>query len=338
MGELFRRYWHPILLSSDLPQPDAPPVKVTLLSENLVAFRDSRGRVGLLEEACPHRGLPLSNGVNATDRLTCTYHRWAFDVTGACVDELPGADQWRAKAYPTLESAGMIWTYMGPPEEQPPSPSFIANVLPPEHVVATRASVRSTYLKAVEGQIRVAYPCAEYRDATIGVQDTTYGFRLMMRRPARGENRHIDIAHHVLPGCTFLALPGAPGGMMLTVPVDTWSSIRFAVAFNLDRPFTAAEREATVSRSAQMASAQPPIQYGGVADLTATNGASGREHLSPAETAVSRLRQMLETCARDLQVGIDPPGTGGVEIPFHTIPSEQITFGLNDEPRSVAVG
>jgi len=312
MGELFRRYWHPILLSSDLPQPDAPPVKVTVLSDHLVAFRDSRGRVGLIEEACPHRGLPLSNGINASGRLTCIYHRWAFDVTGACVDELPGADQWRAKAYPTFESAGMVWTYMGPPEEQPPPPSFIINVLSPEHVVATRALVRSGYLKAVEEQIGVAYPYAEYRDATIGAQDTAYGFRPTMRRPTHGEDRQIDIACHVLPGCTFVALPGASGGMLITVPVDAWSALRFIVAFNLDRPFAASEREAIVGRCAQMSLAQPPIQYGVVAERSEPNGATGEGHLSPAETAAGRLRQMLVTCAHNLQAGIAPPGVSGV--------------------------
>ncbi|MGH2584420.1 MAG: Rieske 2Fe-2S domain-containing protein [Dehalococcoidia bacterium] len=274
MGELFRRYWHPILLSSDLPQPDAPPVKVTLLSENLVAFRNSRGRVGLLEEACPHRGLPLSNGVNANDRLTCIYHRWAFDVTGACVDELPGADQWRAKAYPTLESAGMIWTYMGPPEEQPPSPSFIANVLPPEHVVATRASVRSTYLKAVVGTDQCRVP-----------------LRRIPRRHDRCPGHHIRLSADDAPAGprgkpAHRHRPSRPAGLYL-------------------------------SRVARRARPRAPL--------------SGGNRGQPATADAGDLRSGSSGRHRS-------PGTGGVEIPFHTIPSEQITFGLNDEPRSVAVG
>ena len=86
MGEVMRRYWMPALLAEQLPSPDCPPVRVKLLGEELVAFRDSQGRVGLLEEFCPHRRASLFLGRNEENGLRCVYHGWKFDVQGRCVD------------------------------------------------------------------------------------------------------------------------------------------------------------------------------------------------------------------------------------------------------------
>src|SRR3972149_2009894 len=88
MGEVMRRYWLPALLSSELPDPDSAPVRVKLLCENLVAFRDSNGRVGLLDEVCPHRGASLWLGRNEECGLRCIYHGWKFDIDGNCVDQM----------------------------------------------------------------------------------------------------------------------------------------------------------------------------------------------------------------------------------------------------------
>src|SRR5439155_17753312 len=85
-GETLRRYWMPALLVEELPAPDCPPVRVRLLGEDLVAFRDSAGRVGLLGANCPHRGASLFFGRNEEEGLRCVYHGWKYDVTGACVD------------------------------------------------------------------------------------------------------------------------------------------------------------------------------------------------------------------------------------------------------------
>ncbi|HTE85999.1 MAG TPA: Rieske 2Fe-2S domain-containing protein, partial [Dehalococcoidia bacterium] len=109
MGELFRRFWLPALLSTELPEPDCPPVKLTILSEELVGFRDSEGRVGVLERYCPHRGSSLFWGRNEESGLRCVYHGWKFDVTGSCVDmpneplESRFKEKIRATAYPTEE-------------------------------------------------------------------------------------------------------------------------------------------------------------------------------------------------------------------------------------------
>ena len=130
MGKTMRRYWLPALLASEIPDPDCAPARVRLLGEDLVAFRDSEGRIGLLDELCPHRLASLYFGRNEECGLRCVYHGWKFDVEGACVDMMnePEENDFKhkihIKAYPTVELGGLIWAYMGPPEKMPPAPKF----------------------------------------------------------------------------------------------------------------------------------------------------------------------------------------------------------------------
>jgi phthalate 4,5-dioxygenase oxygenase subunit len=86
MGELFRRYWIPVLLSEEIPLPDCPPVRFRILGEDLLAFRDTDGRAGVVDSHCPHRGAPLFFGRNEESGIRCLYHGWKFDVDGACTD------------------------------------------------------------------------------------------------------------------------------------------------------------------------------------------------------------------------------------------------------------
>src|SRR5260370_3381938 len=138
MGELFRRYWVPALLADDLPGTDCAPVRVRLLGEDLVAFRDTSDRIALIDQQCPHRGASLFFGRNEEGGLRCVYHGWKFDVEGRCVD-MPSepsdstcAQKVRARAYPCTERNGIIWTYMGPRETPPPLPDLEPNLLPSE--------------------------------------------------------------------------------------------------------------------------------------------------------------------------------------------------------------
>src|SRR6266446_206387 len=98
MGELFRRYWIPALLDSELPERDCPPVRVKLLGEKLVAFRDTEGRIGLIDEFCAHRGVSLWFGRNEECGLRCPYHGWKYDVNGQCVD-LPSSHRVTTKRW-----------------------------------------------------------------------------------------------------------------------------------------------------------------------------------------------------------------------------------------------
>jgi phthalate 4,5-dioxygenase oxygenase subunit len=111
VGNLLRRYWIPACLSSEVGQPDGPPARVRLLGEDLVAFRDTGGAVGLIEERCPHRGASLFYGRNEECGLRCTYHGWKFDVSGQCTDQRSEirsfAHRIKTKAYPVHESGGI---------------------------------------------------------------------------------------------------------------------------------------------------------------------------------------------------------------------------------------
>src|SRR6201993_639239 len=121
MGALMREYWIPAMLSSELPAPDSDPLRVMLLGEQLIAFRDTNGKVGVMAHNCPHRGASLFFGRNEEAGLRCVYHGWKFDTAGNCVDmpNEPAESDFKAKvkatAYPSAEFGGFVWIYMGPP-------------------------------------------------------------------------------------------------------------------------------------------------------------------------------------------------------------------------------
>jgi phenylpropionate dioxygenase-like ring-hydroxylating dioxygenase large terminal subunit len=157
MGEFFRRFWMPVALAEELPGPDGVPLRVEILDEKLVAFRDSDGRVGLMDAYCPHRGAPLFFGRNEENGLRCIYHGWKFDVDGNCVD-IPNAPEGevfknkiQAKNYPCVEAGNMIFAYMGPKDKQPPFPEFEWTKLPAEHRFVMKFQVECNYLQAMEG-------------------------------------------------------------------------------------------------------------------------------------------------------------------------------------------
>src|SRR5690348_15542191 len=135
MGNLMRQYWIPAALCSELPAPDSDPLRVMLLGEQLIAFRDTSGHVGLMQHNCPHRGASLFFGRNEEGGLRCVYHGWKFSIDGTCVDmpnepaESDFKHKVKAVAYPTAERAGVIWAYMGARQSPPPLPSFEGNML-----------------------------------------------------------------------------------------------------------------------------------------------------------------------------------------------------------------
>jgi phenylpropionate dioxygenase-like ring-hydroxylating dioxygenase large terminal subunit len=159
VGDLFRRYWLPALNAWELPEPDCPPVRVRLLGEPLVAFRDTQGRIGLLDEFCAHRGVSLWFGRNEECGLRCAYHGWKYDVTGQCVDlpseggDGPMRKRMRLKSYPCLELGGVIWTYMGPPALRPEPPGIEWAHVPPERRYVSKRLQECNYLQAMEGGI-----------------------------------------------------------------------------------------------------------------------------------------------------------------------------------------
>jgi phthalate 4,5-dioxygenase len=157
MGGLMRRYWAPFLLSSELPEPDCPPLRVKLLGESLVAYRDSEGRIGLLGNHCPHRGASLFFGRNEECGLRCVYHGWKFDLEGRCIDmpnEPPESnfkDKVRTTAYPCRERGGIVWAYLGPPELVPELPEYEFLMVPPDQRYISKRVQECNWLHALEG-------------------------------------------------------------------------------------------------------------------------------------------------------------------------------------------
>ena len=231
MGETMRRYWLPALLSWELPQPDGAPVRVRLLGEDLVAFRTTDGRVGLIEEFCPHRRASLWLGRNEENGLRCVYHGWKYDVTGQCVDQMNEPRQFCAKiraiAYPTCEIGGVVWAYMGPAERQPAPPNFAWTQVPETHRTVSKVVEACNWLQALEGGIDTSHftilhralkmnakepgiqpnnPGVRGSAPTLEVDVTDYGYRYFGIRPL-GDEQYVRGYHYIMP-FTQLRPPG----------------------------------------------------------------------------------------------------------------------------------
>ena len=169
-GNLLRRYWLPAMLASELPQADGPSIRVRMLGEDLIAFRDTSGAVGLVGAFCPHRRAPLYFARNEECGLRCVYHGWKFDRNGNCVDipsEPPGTrlvEQVKLRAYPTHEAGGLVWAYMGPPEQMPPPPDYEWLRAPPSHCYVSKTFEDCNYLQGLEGGLDTAHVSFLHRD------------------------------------------------------------------------------------------------------------------------------------------------------------------------------
>jgi len=157
MGEFMRQYWIPAMLSSEVPAADSDLVRALVLNEKLIAFRDTRGKVGLIQNHCPHRGASLFFGRNEEAGIRCVYHGWKFDVSGACIDmpnepaESDFKQKVKAVAYPTQERGGVVWAYLGPLSPPPPLPDLEANML--EGAQAFAIQHDHNWLQVLEGTI-----------------------------------------------------------------------------------------------------------------------------------------------------------------------------------------
>ena len=224
MGDTMRRYWMPALLTRELPEPDCPPVRVRLLGEDLVAFRDTNGRIGLLDEFCPHRRVSLFLGRNEECGLRCVYHGWKFDVAGRCVDMMNEPESFahkiRTAAYPTVEVGGIVWAYMGPAELQPVPPLFAWTQVPDSHRHASKVIQESNWLQGVEGGIDTSHapilhrtfadnsnrpgfkmkdPFVRGKAPVLEVDVTDYGYSYAGIRPLGEREVHVRAYHFILP-------------------------------------------------------------------------------------------------------------------------------------------
>jgi phthalate 4,5-dioxygenase len=213
MGEFMRQYWIPAALSSELV-PDGDPVRLLLLGEKLIAFRDSAGRVGVMDQRCPHRCASLFLGRNEHNGLRCVYHGWKFDVTGQCVDmpsvpaEHDFKEKIKAKAYRTTERNGLVWVYMGQRQELPPLPAIEVALLPEAEMTQLFVQRRCNWLQALEGEIDTSH-FGFLHMGSVGVEDLDPTDPLRYTIMDRAPDYHVAEAPW---GTTYAAFrPADPG-------------------------------------------------------------------------------------------------------------------------------
>lgn len=261
MGTLMRQYWIPFLGSGEVAK-DGQPHRVRLLGEDLVAFRDSDGRVGLVDHACPHRGAPMVFGRNQEQGLSCAYHGWKFDVTGKC-HGMPAEpansamlDRIRIKAYPVQERNGLLWAYMGPnPEQAPPLPEFEFNRVPESHCLLTFRVQECNWLQALEGEIDSAHAAILHgwrSGSTIShwrqAEDLAPRFECVQHeagvsiaaRRKNGETDHyVRVNQFLLPFWTLVPpqkqYPELSGHAW--VPIDDHHTLAIMFSYTPDQPF-----------------------------------------------------------------------------------------------------
>jgi phenylpropionate dioxygenase-like ring-hydroxylating dioxygenase large terminal subunit len=257
-GDLMRQYWIPAVVSTELPAPDCPPLRLMLLGEQLIAFRTTSGDVGIIQNTCPHRGASLFFGRNEEEGLRCVYHGWKFDVSGACVDmpsepaESNFKNKVRARAYPTRERGGIVWTYMGPREVPPPLPDLEANMLEAGEEVIYLYHLENNWMQGWEGEMDTvhaaflhggatriedtqpgtfAYYQARQRDAMFSVLDTDWGTSYGVRRPAEEDTYYWRIAHQMFP--FYAMVPTGVLGLEVRfrayVPMDDYNTLVWTV-------------------------------------------------------------------------------------------------------------
>jgi phthalate 4,5-dioxygenase oxygenase subunit len=269
MGEAFRRYWLPAALSSEMPAPDSPPIRVRMLGENFVAFRDSRGEIGLFDAYCPHRRAPMFFGRNEEAGLRCVYHGWKFDTGGTCVDLPSEGPQSVLKtrvsigAYPVHEAGGVVWTYLGPRADLPPLPDYEWLRAPDTHRKVSKVYEHCNYLQAVEGGIDTVHSSFAHnndlsersllrqRDThpKLEVEATPYGFRYASVRRIAEDETYVRVYQFLLPSHQLrggqVKLTGGRQGTPLVkghfwVPMDDESTCIFNLSYSADqeRPLT----------------------------------------------------------------------------------------------------
>jgi len=225
MGDTMRRYWVPALLTREVPAADSPPVRVRLLGEDLVAFRNTEGRIGLLDEYCPHRRASLFLGRNEECGLRCVYHGWKFDVTGQCVDMMNEPDELafktkiRTTSYPVVEHGGIVWAYMGA-APAPPPPLFAWTQTPEHRRHVSKVVQESNWLQGLEGGIDTSHapilhrvlkadsgragfkpkdPFVRGKAPALEVDVMDYGYRYAGIRPLDATDVHVRAYQFILP-------------------------------------------------------------------------------------------------------------------------------------------
>jgi phthalate 4,5-dioxygenase oxygenase subunit len=266
MGRLMRAHWLPACLSEEVAEPDGAPLRVRLLGEELVAFRDSDGRLGVMDEHCPHRRASLALGRNEECGLRCLYHGWKIDVEGNVVDmpseprESGLAQKVKHRTYPNREAGGFVWIWMGDPQAVPefappawaPSPAIRTSVV--------KIAVDCNWAQVLEGAIDSAHSSTlhssdmvparvERAGATarewlrpstdkaprLAVQRTDFGFRYVaIRRPIKDAATHdyLRITLFVAPFTVLIPPNNQYNLAIMNVPLDDTHTMFYFIAWS----------------------------------------------------------------------------------------------------------
>jgi nitrite reductase/ring-hydroxylating ferredoxin subunit len=350
MGELFRQYWLPAMLSDELPEPDCPPAKLRLLGEDLITFRTTSGQIGVLDTYCPHRNANLYWGRNEQEGLRCAYHGWKFDVAGNCVDmpNEPPASNFASKihqrSYRAVDSGGIIWIFMGPPDAEAQIPDLEWLSVPATHRSASKRMQECNWLQNLEGEVdsshapflhgsvgpdgMLAYNANMDRNPVFSVVDTDFGLAIAARRDAEDEQYYWRVTPIMLPSYTIVPRAREANYIFTAaVPVDDLNMIGMTVIWSPDRPvsvppvvdvdakFRSKQNKANdylVDRELQKTSSFTGIRGVRVQDMAVQEDQRGplsdrrTEHLGASDTGVIAVRRRLLRQIKALQNGEAP--------------------------------
>jgi phenylpropionate dioxygenase-like ring-hydroxylating dioxygenase large terminal subunit len=273
-GTLLRRYWQPAALVDEL-SGNRPVKPVRLLGEDLVIFRDDKGRYGLIGRRCPHRGTDLAYGRLESGGLRCAFHGWLFDVTGQCLetpaepDGSPLCANIRQRAYPVVERSGILWAYLGP-GEPPAFPHLDCFVAPDAYTFAFKGLIECNWLQSLEVGIDPAHtsflhrffhdedPAQGYgklfRDKSVDsdmpmtrimrefprprieVERTDYGMRILTLRQISDASMHVRVTNLVFPNAFVIPMSSEMTISQWHVPVDDGRNYWYAIFTSFGAP------------------------------------------------------------------------------------------------------
>ena len=275
MGAMFRQYWIPALHAEELPENDCPPVRVKLLSERLIAFRDSDGKMGLIDEFCAHRGVSLWFGRNEEGGLRCPYHGWKYDVTGQCI-EVPSepeesgfCEKIKLAGYPLVKIGDILWAYMGEKDKQPPLPEWEFATVPAEQTFSSKRWQECNWLQAMEGGIDSSHVSwlhsgdlksdplfkgaagnkynQQDKKPFFEVVDSDGGLYIGARRNAEEGHYYWRITQWVMPSYTMIPPRGDhPVHGHFWIPIDDENCWAWSFDYHPVRALTKDERQAMI--------------------------------------------------------------------------------------------
>ena len=367
------RYWLPALLSRDLPEADSDPMRVTLLCRDFVAFRDTEGRVGILDEHCCHRSASLCLGRVEQGGIRCIYHGWKYDVNGAVLD-MPNVSDDRIKArirqgaYPVREAGGIIWVYLGPKDLEPPFPALSAFDVPETHRFSEIVVSSMNYTQMVEGVLDSSHVGVLHHDVAspairadpspdLDLEDTEFGFRYCAMRsteePDEAKRFYGRVSTFAFPSSVYV---NDTGILLIAVPVTTERAQFVMIFWDEDKPIgTGQDREDirafygiddeglktwglgrefhdrpdAPNRQNNWGQDREKMRRGeaftgmhrfipedfGVAQSMGAVLDRRREHLVPADRAITRYRRLMVENAQAIAGGAEPMGLSTSQRP-----------------------